>query len=140
MNIENKSRLSRNHEPLQPSERHNFNKATSDRPPPPAPSGPPVGGGGGAHSRRMKPMTPTKPSTLSFRQSSALNGSTPNYAVFGATQFQMPKEQHFFYKNMSLLLIILPRKVILTNSLFLFERKLYIALKILSSANWGKLF
>ena len=77
----------RNHEPLQPSERHNFNKATSDMPPPPAPSGP-----GGDRSRRMKPLTPTKPSTLSFRQSSALNGS-PNYGIFGATQFQMPKER-----------------------------------------------
>ena len=42
------------------------------------------------HHRRLKPLTPTKPSTLSFRQSSALNGS-PSYALFGAQPFQMPK-------------------------------------------------
>ena len=40
--------------------------------------------------RRLKPLTPTKPSTLSFRQSSALNGS-PSYALFGNLPFQMPK-------------------------------------------------
>jgi len=49
-------------QPLQPSERH----------------------------RRLKPLTPTKPSTLSFRQSSTLNGS-PSYTLFGTQPFQMPK-------------------------------------------------
>ena len=74
----------RKYEPLQPSERHSFiNKATDQPPPAPAPTT------GGSH-RRMKPVTPTKPSTLSFRQSSALNGSA-GYSLFGTTQFQMPK-------------------------------------------------
>ena len=45
---------------------------------------------GGVRHRRLKPLTPTKPSSLSFRQSSALNGS-PSYALFGTQPFQMPK-------------------------------------------------
>jgi len=44
--------------------------------------------------RRLKPITPTKPSTLSFRQSS-LNGPPPpppsNYPLFPNQPYQMPK-------------------------------------------------
>lgn len=44
----------------------------------------------GDRQRRLKPITPTKPSTLSFRQSS-LNGPPSSYAIFPNQPYQMPK-------------------------------------------------
>jgi len=41
--------------------------------------------------RRLKPITPTKPSTLSFRQSS-LNGPPTSFAIFPNQPYQMPKK------------------------------------------------
>jgi hypothetical protein len=41
-------------------------------------------------SSYLKPLVPIKPSSLSLRQSSTLNGS-PSYTLIGAPHFQMPK-------------------------------------------------
>lgn len=49
----------------------------------------PVNDTGDRH-RRIKPPTPTKPSTLSFRQSSTMNGSS-GYPLFSTQPYQMPK-------------------------------------------------
>ena len=59
--------------PFQPSE-HHYNHHSSGMP------------------RRLKPSTPTKPSTLSLRQSTShhMNGNH-NSALFGAHSYQMPK-------------------------------------------------
>lgn len=63
--------LQRDVQPLQPSEKHQPLQSSE-------------------RHRRQKPMTPTKPSTLSFRQSSTMNGS-PSFTLFGTQPFQMPK-------------------------------------------------